>query len=267
MTDVLLLSCTKEQKGVWIDMLCLMFLAPVRGVLSEADGSPWLDEVIASAIGGDTTRNLECIRLLAAKGVVSRNNRGAIFSRRMVADEHQRQADYKRVRKFRRNGKRNADETVNETPLIGTGNEINPDVGFVSSKSKANTNALKKITESYIQQVYENYPRKVARNEAFKAIAKALERLLQGESPEGLFHSLDDAVVWLMQRTKLFALSPAGQKGDYTPYPASWFNGKRYLDDESEWLKEGSNGQGNDLFSERDKARAAILRRTAAVGN
>lgn len=98
----------------------------------------------------------------------------------------------------------------------------------------------KKITEPIISEIYKCYPRKEGRGAAFKSIAAALERLLKGQdSPGDLFHSLDDAVIYLTQRVKLFAGSPAGQAGEYTPHPATWFNQKRYLDDESNWSRRG----------------------------
>ncbi len=93
--------CSKAAKGVWMDMICLLFECPVRGVFVDAGGRPWGDEEIAVAIGGDTTSNLECIAELLAKGVAQRDARGAIFSRRMVRDEQERQAAKERKRKQR----------------------------------------------------------------------------------------------------------------------------------------------------------------------
>ena len=99
--DPSLRRCCKAAKGVWMDMLCLLFECPSRGVFVDAGGRPWGDEEIAAAIGGDMASNLECIRELLAKGVVQRDARGAIFSRRMVRDEQERQAAKERKRKQR----------------------------------------------------------------------------------------------------------------------------------------------------------------------
>jgi hypothetical protein len=104
-------------------------------------------------------------------------------------------------------------------------------------KEAVDPEVSKKISESYIAEIYDCYPRKLGKGHAYKAIASALRKLL--EQKKELFHSLDDAAVYLKQRTKLFARSPAGQAGQYTPHPATWFNGERYLDDESEWSKYG----------------------------
>lgn len=99
--DPSLRRCSKAAKGVWMDMLCLLFECPDRGVFVDAGGRPWGDEDIAAAIGGDIASNLECIAELLAKGVAQRNARGAIFSRRMVRDEQERQAAKERKRKQR----------------------------------------------------------------------------------------------------------------------------------------------------------------------
>src|SRR5437667_10221937 len=99
--DPSLRRCSKAAKGVWMDMLCLLFECPDRGVFVDAGGRPWGDEEIAAAIGGDIPSNLECIAELLDKGVAQRNTRGAIFSRRMVRDEQERQANKERKRKQR----------------------------------------------------------------------------------------------------------------------------------------------------------------------
>lgn len=83
-----------------MDMLCLMFFSEERGVLITGD-KPWTDEEVAGAIRGDHTANLRDIQLLLEKGVAVRDSRGAIFSKRMVRDEQQRQKDKSRQRKSR----------------------------------------------------------------------------------------------------------------------------------------------------------------------
>lgn len=108
--DPSLRRCSKAAKGVWIDMLCLMFECPVRGVL--AGDSAWSDREIAEAIGGDTGTNLECIAELLGKAVARRNSAGAIFSPRMVRDEETRQATKQRVVKHRSNASVTVIETV-----------------------------------------------------------------------------------------------------------------------------------------------------------
>ena len=86
MKDPNLRRCSRAARGLWADMLCLMFECEDRGVLSTG-GEPWCDEDIAAASGGDIAEGLSCISELLRKGVARRNQAGAIFSKRMVEDE------------------------------------------------------------------------------------------------------------------------------------------------------------------------------------
>lgn len=71
-------------------MLCLMDKCGERGAL-VTDGVPWADSDLYAAIGGDTSVTASCVAELLAKGVVSRREDGALYSRRMFRDEQVRQ--------------------------------------------------------------------------------------------------------------------------------------------------------------------------------
>lgn len=84
-----------------------------------------------------------------------------------------------------------------------------------------------------IEELYKIYPRHIGRGDAFKAIKNALKRLpLELQLDGKVVSDIDD---WIRKKTAQFANSPAGQRGIYTPYPATWFNQSRYLDDSTEW--------------------------------
>lgn len=87
--DPCLRRCSHAAKGVWIDMLCLMFEGQERGYLATS-GVAWSDDDIAQAVGGDKSIVLACINELTLKGVAKRDTRGAIYNSRMVVDEHKR---------------------------------------------------------------------------------------------------------------------------------------------------------------------------------
>lgn len=82
------------------------------------------------------------------------------------------------------------------------------------------------------EDIYDSYPRHVGVRQATAAIEKALQRLKKEESKH-CGHERPE--VFLARKTRLFAESSAGQFGKYTPYPATWFNQSRYLDDPREW--------------------------------
>lgn len=88
--DPNLRRCSQAARGVWIDMLCLMFESECRGVL-ESDNGAWTDREIAAAVGGDVKENMALIKELLRNGVARRNDRGAVYSKRMVRDEEIRQ--------------------------------------------------------------------------------------------------------------------------------------------------------------------------------
>lgn len=100
MKDPNLRRCSAAARGIWIDMLCLMFECEERGVLS-AGGEPWTDQEVIGAITGDQTTTLLCVTELLSKGVAHRNQSGAIFSKRMVRDEQSRGSNRKRQQRSR----------------------------------------------------------------------------------------------------------------------------------------------------------------------
>ncbi len=102
-------------------------------------------------------------------------------------------------------------------------------------------------TAARIEEVYQAYPRRVGKAAALKAIKAAIKRMEKRDSGE-------DAIAFLLERTKLFAASLAGQLGRFTPHPATWFNRESYLDDEQEWdaTENRSGSLKRDLSIEED---------------
>lgn len=84
--DPALSACSLAARGLWIELMCIAHESDQYGVLS-VNGRPMTSAQIARMVG-ETPRVLE--RLLAEleeAGVFSRNQDGAIFSRRMMKDE------------------------------------------------------------------------------------------------------------------------------------------------------------------------------------
>ena len=111
MKDPNLRRCTPAARGVWMDIICLMFECEERGVLASAN-RPWTDEEITAAISGPAHVVRSCIRELLDKGVAYRNQSGAIFSKRIVRDEHTRRLD-----RDRQSRHRHGDVTQPVTPV------------------------------------------------------------------------------------------------------------------------------------------------------
>jgi hypothetical protein len=69
-------------------------------------------------------------------------------------------------------------------------------------------------------ELYELYPRHVARGAAIKAIRQALKKVG--------YDVLREAVA-------AYAEARRGQDRNFTPHPATWFNQERWDDDRTEW--------------------------------
>jgi len=82
--------------------------------------------------------------------------------------------------------------------------------------------------------IYQLYPRHIQREAAIRAIIHAAVRV----KAEGV-----EPLPYLTERTTAYAASPAGQKGQFTPHPATWFNAGGYDDDPAEWQRVDDNGQ------------------------
>ncbi|MFL6427869.1 MAG: hypothetical protein ACJ71S_06465 [Acidobacteriaceae bacterium] len=95
---------------------------------------------------------------------------------------------------------------------------------------------VKAQTRNAIEAIYQQYPRKVAKKDALKAIGKAIAMLQASGRTER------EAQEYLYRRAQAFAKSPAGQNGEYTPHPTTWFNRGSFDDDEREWQRPGDNG-------------------------
>lgn len=113
--------------------------------------------------------------------------------------------------------------------------------GLQGKRENLRANAMQKLLEDIdtgpVFSIYKEYPRHLQRAKALKAIEKAISRLARQEKLSDV-----DAAERIYSAVVEFAKSPAGQKGEFTPYPATWFNQDRYLDDHAEWYRENGNG-------------------------
>lgn len=116
-----------------------------------------------------------------------------------------------------------------------------------SDEPKATNYSAFFFRDEDVECIYVAYPRQIGRIRALIAIRKAVARIVVKYKGE---LTTEAALQFLERKAQSFARSPAGRRGDYTPYPATWFNEDRYEDDESEWSdakqsKWESNGKGD----------------------
>jgi len=87
MTDTGLMQCEPEDKGVWMDLLCLMFFSPIRGALLNPDGTKMDSKTIAKLLSTPEKVIANTISKLIAKRVARRLEDGTIISWRMYAKD------------------------------------------------------------------------------------------------------------------------------------------------------------------------------------
>ena len=108
-----------------------------------------------------------------------------------------------------------------------------------------------------LERIYLAYPRHVGKGKAIEAIRRAVIHLASGEDLPKL--TRPEALSMLHEKATRFARSPAGDAGDYTPHPATWFGQKRYLDDEKEWER-GSDQRNQAQQHQPQRVSPAIQR-------
>jgi hypothetical protein len=91
MKDPSLRSVSFAARGLWVDMLCLMFEGGFkRGFMCHPNGKAITTPQLCRIVGGSAEEILPLLDELEATGVFSKTENGVIFSRRMVRDEERR---------------------------------------------------------------------------------------------------------------------------------------------------------------------------------
>lgn len=101
MKDPALRSVSIASRGLWIDMLCLMFESSRRGYLQQVNGQPLSLAQLARMTGCSTDEVAHLVRELEDAGVCSRTEHGILYSRRLVREETKREGTRNRVSGFR----------------------------------------------------------------------------------------------------------------------------------------------------------------------
>jgi hypothetical protein len=95
------------------------------------------------------------------------------------------------------------------------------------AEAEAENKTIGQPTDVFALQIYEAYPRKVAKKAALKSIKSALKAV----SPEAL-----------LEKTVAYAKAVEGADMQFVPHPSTWFNQERYNDDPNTWNKSSGNG-------------------------
>lgn len=101
MKDPALRSVSVAARGLWMDLLCLMFECTERGVLARPNGEPYTAKDISRATGVPIRSVKRYVEELKLAGVCSFNIKDAITSRRQMRDHLKRLASNKRQAAYR----------------------------------------------------------------------------------------------------------------------------------------------------------------------
>lgn len=123
-------------------------------------------------------------------------------------------------REDRKRDDKTGEDKIRDKHSSSTAQAVLKQCSSIKGEEGANETAPSSLElKSQVEEIYQAYPRKVAKDDADKAIRKALR-----DVP---FETLLATVT---------AYAKTRTPGDaYTPYPASWFNGGHHLDDPKEW--------------------------------
>lgn len=150
--DPNLRRATRSEKGLLMDLLCLMFESGERGVLVTGD-VPWTDDEIINAVGGDPSTTRFELAELVRKGVLSRRKSdSSLFSRRLVREEALRQIRQE-------NGRKGGNPVLlNQKPNQTVIHRVNYRVKQIPVIEY----------ESEFESLWSRYPRKDSKKQAFK---------------------------------------------------------------------------------------------------
>ena len=90
LTDGSLRRCHPATRGVWIDLICLAAESSRYGFLTDPEGTPLTIGDIVAQTGIERRLLIKAVAELESRGVFSRAENGAIYSRRMVRDAEER---------------------------------------------------------------------------------------------------------------------------------------------------------------------------------
>jgi hypothetical protein len=255
-------GCSLEAQGLWLRMSLLMCLSDRPGYLSN-NGSEYPLASICRRCGCDLEQYGVLAEELVRAGVLLKDPHGVIYNKSIVEAQRLRtlksragKASASKRKQFLFEQNSNRDSTG--PPTQAQGPPQHPvetqtrDIDLKTletkpckSKSvKPKSTAKSKALDVKCLELYNAYPRKKKRPQALRAIRKALSKI---------------SFEKLMEAVKKFAKEREGKDPDFTPYPATWFNGDSWDDEPDPLFRPQGNSkkvqattaEGWDEFNEK----------------
>ena len=220
-------------RGLWIDMLCLMYESPTRGFLSLMDGKPVTAVQLARMVGGTLKEIESLLSEMRGCGTFSVTDDGVMFSRRMVADEELRELKSKagkasaRARQSANTIATESQQNANTSPTPLEDETEHELVLHNSSSNYLEHREARMQNDAGVELVVAAIPKNRLRNPAKTRVA--------------IKHALDRATVdrgtaaqLLAERIAAYYQSSEGQ-GEYFKDPHNWLDQDCHLADPSSW--------------------------------
>ena len=239
-----------EARGLWIDMLCLMYESPRRGYLALANGKPVTATLLARMTGSAIKDVKRLLEEMEDCGVYSKEGE-IIYSRRMVRDEEDREKksragkigmDNRWGNKVDNKGDNKRDNTSVSSLEIEDEIEIDIENEIVTTNNKHNSSnnylahrrARQAEQPNDVMAVLSNIPsnRLNNPNKTKIEIENALNKLEQS-NPEQERQVIAEM---LGARIAMYYDSDEG-RGEYAKRPHNWLADECYLADPSSWCK------------------------------
>ena len=237
LTNIDLRLCSCAARGTLVDLMCLAHRHESYGTIMSFDTPSDRKKIAKSLSISIRTFDKHLADLLQMQRICVSND-GHMYIKRMINDHAKASKDSK-------NGSKGGNPAV-----MGVNPPLNPDKNRVEEKRIEKKTPISpkegkeiKYTAAKLAEIadriYKEYPRKVAKQTAIKAIIKVLKNDVDP-------NVLGNIVIAYAKATS----SWPDEEKKYIPHPATWFNAGSWEDDQSQWTLKSATGQGADKYRE-----------------
>lgn len=226
-----------HDRGVWLELLCLMHESDERGVLL-LNGKPMPEDALARVLGLDKQILTTTINTLLTFGVASRRELdGALFSRRMVRDENLRKVRSEAGKLggnpvlLKQNDKQNPTTRLKQNPTPSSSSSSSDLRKHSAHSRSARSDKRTGFYTDEFESFWHHSPRGGSKAEAFKVWGRMtiVDRKAAAEAIP------DHVSAWRQ----------AGTEPRYIPHVVRWLRGRRW---ESPPAQSAGHGRSEPLY-------------------
>ncbi len=208
MSDTGLQSCSLAAKGLWIEMINLMWVSPKRGYLLLQNANKPDIKQLAHLVRSTVVQVEELLVELCQNMVYSTDENGVIYCRKILKMEHIRQV--RSEAGMQGMSKRykvcyNKNLTGSKTAYLTNGQHLS------HSDSRKDSRILKKKKDEF-EVVWKLYPRKLGKEEAFKFFCS---QVVTEEDNNNILKALENFKK---------DINLKGTEEKFIPHGSTWFN-------------------------------------------